>query len=361
MNRGYDSNQHRMIYTYNPDIGHLYVPNQFIRIHNPQKAYFVRTNSSGFRSNKEFRYKCDEKHRIIFLGDSHTAGDGAVCNEERFSDIIESRYSNCSSYNFALGGSGMDQQVLIYEKIASEYEHDIICFCFHQKSDLSRLVPELISIDRNTGLKIRKPKPYFDIETMQFLNIPVPKIKLSTNLVKTPSQSSGSSKNTYIQYLKKSIYRCSPFGNHPSNRLGKEFIRRSNYPLLLREYVESLRRFKYNRKYLDRNGYYWKAIELLLNRLVEKSNGRTIILCPLVDPIGGNPDLSSIYTNITTLHPEVIYINLQEKLKQVSRKDRWDMYNKTTWHYNEKGHAFISECICEEIDKGHLVSKKVHE
>ena len=48
---------HRMIIKYHEKIGHIYVPNINARIPSPDGAYFVKTNSQGFRSNFDFDRK----------------------------------------------------------------------------------------------------------------------------------------------------------------------------------------------------------------------------------------------------------------------------------------------------------------
>ena len=105
---------HRRIFCYNKNIGHLFVPNINARIIHESGGYYVRTNSLGFRSNNEFKEKKGNKPRILFFGDSNTAADG-VSNNERFSDLV-AKYFNSEVYNFALSGSGTDQQYLIWKE-----------------------------------------------------------------------------------------------------------------------------------------------------------------------------------------------------------------------------------------------------
>ena len=74
---------HRQIFCYNKNIGHQFVPNLNARIINENGGYYVKTNSSGFRSDCEFIKEKNRKPRILFFGDSNTAADG-VSNKERF-------------------------------------------------------------------------------------------------------------------------------------------------------------------------------------------------------------------------------------------------------------------------------------
>ena len=72
-------------------------------------GYFFKTNSAGFRSNIEFKKK-KEKTRILFFGDSNTAGDG-VANEFRFSDLL-GRSLNVEIFNYAVSGTGLTNSYL---------------------------------------------------------------------------------------------------------------------------------------------------------------------------------------------------------------------------------------------------------
>ena len=115
------NNTHRQIFTYNKNIGHLFVPNLNARIINENGGYYVNTNSLGFRSDIEFKQKKEKHPRILFFGDSNTAADG-VSNSERFSDLICDNLDDVETYNFALGGSGHSEQFLVYEKIVKDFE-----------------------------------------------------------------------------------------------------------------------------------------------------------------------------------------------------------------------------------------------
>ena len=58
---------YRQIFSYNENIGHQFVPNLNARIINEKGGYYVRTNSSGFRSDIEFKKEKNNKPRILFF------------------------------------------------------------------------------------------------------------------------------------------------------------------------------------------------------------------------------------------------------------------------------------------------------
>ena len=57
------NNTYRQIFTYNKNIGHLFVPNLNARIINENGGYYVNTNSLGFRSDVEFKQEKNRKHK----------------------------------------------------------------------------------------------------------------------------------------------------------------------------------------------------------------------------------------------------------------------------------------------------------
>ena len=94
----HNNKTHRQIIAFNKDIGHSYVPNLNARLLDDHGGYFIKTNSQGFRSDKEFSKKKSGR-RILFFGDSiHTiqplAGQGfnmTVRDIKKLIEILEKR------------------------------------------------------------------------------------------------------------------------------------------------------------------------------------------------------------------------------------------------------------------------------
>ena len=151
-------------------------PNLTMRKLYSEKPYHIKTNKQGFRANFDFeKQKKEGEKRIVFLGDSYTAGDG-VANEKRFSNLVAETFG-ASCYNFGLSGSGVDQQYLVYREIASQYEHDVLVISPHIMDISRNLLESRVTIDGSTGKEILYPKPYFTLEDDRLVphNIPVPK------------------------------------------------------------------------------------------------------------------------------------------------------------------------------------------
>src|SRR5579864_4794286 len=104
-------------FEYDPDIGYRFVPQLKTRVMSGDGGYLVRTNSVGFRSEREFERGDSNGHRLLVFGDSFTAGDG-VSNANRYTDILETLLPPLEVHNFGLPGSGTDQQFIVYCKLA---------------------------------------------------------------------------------------------------------------------------------------------------------------------------------------------------------------------------------------------------
>ena len=308
---------HRMLIRYHPVIGHLYVPTTFIRIPDKHEPYFIKTNKQGFRSNFDyFKNKTLDK-RIVFLGDSFTAGDG-LSNEQRFSDLLPQSFERFESYNFGLSGSGIDQQILIYETIVKNYEHDIICFSPHLM-DIDRLGSTRLYIEGNTGDIYKIPKPYFSLDNkkLTLCNVPVPLGREKIN-------------------------------NRRRGILSSEIIMKfyEKAPKIVREKVSKRFSSKIYRAYEDKSSYSWKLTHALIYRLVEKSEKKTVILCPIPDVrFGININYQPNFLEIQNDFDNVFFIDLAKYFKKFSKEERWAMRSPSSRHLNTFGHQVVAGAI----------------
>lgn len=167
----------RQVYEYHPVLGWWHLPSLYARLPLGQTYHRLTTNSVGMRSDRDYPKKCpDGRRRIIFLGDSYTAGDG-VSNGQRFTDLLEQRFPSLDALNFGLNGSGTDQQLLIYETVAAEYEADAYVFCICIENIARNLYHCFPSYDWREQQVAYRPKPYFDFDEGGLIlrNVPVPR------------------------------------------------------------------------------------------------------------------------------------------------------------------------------------------
>jgi hypothetical protein len=165
----------RQIYTHHETIGWWHLPNLYARIPLGGTFHNVKTNSSGMRSTREYPLeKPPGRTRVVFLGDSYTAGDG-VSNAQRFTDLLEARFPNLDAMNFGLNGTGTDQQLLIFETIARRYDADAYVFCICVENIARNLYTCFPSFDFREHQVVYRPKPYFELsdEKLVLRNQPV--------------------------------------------------------------------------------------------------------------------------------------------------------------------------------------------
>lgn len=169
----------RQTFAYHPTIGWWHLPNLRARIPLGQTYHNLATNSAGMRASREYpKGRPAGRKRVVFLGDSYTAGDG-VSNGQRFTDRLEKMHPRLDALNFGLNGSGTDQQLLIYEHLAREYEADAYVFCICVENIARNLYSCFPSYDWSEQQVYYRPKPYFELAGGALLprNQPVPREK----------------------------------------------------------------------------------------------------------------------------------------------------------------------------------------
>jgi carbamoyltransferase len=276
----------------------------------PTHPYYITTNNFGFRSNFDFKKESQRKKRIIFLGDSFTAGDG-VANEDRFSDLVMDSISNLECYNFGLTASGTDQQVLIYEHIAKQFDHDVVFLGF-SLHDITRLVPA----PRHKTL--RGPR---ENNTNGVLN------------------------------LAKRLYELS---GRSSGDLGRWMRESQSY---FSELLLSYRTFSEYGRYYNKTDEHWHLMERIIKRFIEDSDNKTIILFPIPEvralSSAFRGEYQSSFKGLQNEFENVIFLDIAEYVKDYPRRDRHDMMSVSTLHFTKLGNIIASNAIRQcLIDNG---------
>lgn len=151
------------ILRHHPTFGTLYVPQLRKRVVDLGVGYLLRTNSEGFRADREFaRVQTPGKRRVLMFGDSQTAGD-FVSNGKRFSDLVEKKLEQVEVYNLGLTGSGTDQQYLINREFAPKLPHDLTVICVFV-DNIMRIQQKVFVRPNPEGTVQYYGKPYFEIE-----------------------------------------------------------------------------------------------------------------------------------------------------------------------------------------------------
>lgn len=166
----------RQLFQYDPTIGHRFVPGLRTRVPHEGGGYLVRVNTAGFRSEHEVvRERPPGKRRILLFGDSFTAGDG-VSNRDRYGDVLEKMLGDVEVQNFALSGSGTDQQYLIWREYADVVDHDLVLVGVLVEN-IRRIAARMRMYEDDTGRLLAYPKPYFELNAgrLDLRNVPVPR------------------------------------------------------------------------------------------------------------------------------------------------------------------------------------------
>lgn len=163
----------RQILEYHGTIGYRFIPNIKARVLHESGGYLVRANGSGFRCNHEFiAERKPGWRRVLLFGDSFSAGDG-VSNEKRYGDLLETLIPNLQVYNFALPGTGTDQQYLAYREHAAGIEHDALLISVLVEN-IRRVTARYRMYSDDTGQAVVYAKPYFELENgaLKLRNVP---------------------------------------------------------------------------------------------------------------------------------------------------------------------------------------------
>ena len=150
---------------------------------------FVEINSQGLRDREIDYQAAGDERRILFLGDSTTAGM-QVSLEQSYVKLLEQLLNGAGSgrwatINAAVNGYGTDNELLLYQQEANRYEAEWVIVGVYLANDVYNNSREL---DARTGGS--RFKPYFELTDSGELllqNYPVegldsPSVRFSTFL-----------------------------------------------------------------------------------------------------------------------------------------------------------------------------------
>lgn len=257
----------RNLFRYHPRIGYLFIPRLRARVRHEGGGYLVRTNPQGFRSEHDFAAPArDDRLRIAVFGDSYTAGEG-VSNGYRFTDLLEQQLPGVEILNFAIPGTGTDQQFLTFREFAPQVRFDLVLVCAMVENITRNLDSERLTQSTADGALVMRPKPYFVLEgeELRLRNQPVPK-----QVVRVEDLPDGRLLDQQAQV---------------SNT--RELLRRMNRAVDrripgFREWTQRLRRLSLPAEYRDPQDPAWLLMRHILAQWVEEAT-MPVVICPLPD------------------------------------------------------------------------------
>lgn len=246
---------------HHPIFGYRYIPGTNLELARPAGgSYHFKVNSQGIRSDREYFFeKPGSFRRIIVCGDSMAAGQ-FLSNSERFSELLERRVPGLEIINLALEGSGTDQQVLLYEYMGLQYEHDIVLLMPFLQNVRRNMVEAREAIDPKTGETVFRPKPRFELVDGKLVlrNVPVPREVFARDMRKKGATDAPRSWQTTL----KAAISALP---------GSTLFKRALYSVMPWEPFP---------EYRDASSREWRLMSALILRLAELAKGRPVIVAP---------------------------------------------------------------------------------
>ncbi|MEQ8277484.1 MAG: carbamoyltransferase N-terminal domain-containing protein [Deltaproteobacteria bacterium] len=346
---------HRMVIRHDPQLGHRYVENLEARIPNELGGSFVKTNAQGFRNDIDFEKKKGDRPRILFFGDSYTAGD--LCsNHERFSDLVGAKL-DAETYNFGLSGSGTDQQYLSWKNYAKDIEADLIVISVLSENIERIKVSSRISIDRVTGDKVMMPKPFFTLKGSQLElgNVPCPWERPPVDTEEDDRFGSHRrDPRLKLAYKAVDFYRNDPRAKKARELFGPVVGR-------LRPAVMKASGFQPFPDYKSADTEGWRLMEAILRQWAAEASPTPVLIVPLPTYHNIKDEVEPIYQplfeRVAAPKNKVHVADITAPIMKMSREDRVRIPFEEDVHFSPYGHEVVATQIAEAITSRSLLPK----
>ena len=309
----YKNHYRRQPFTHHPALGWWGLPNVDMRLALGQTYHRFITNGRGLREAAEFTPQIPVgKKRIMFLGDSYTAGDG-VDNDARFSNRIAQMCPTIETMNLGLNNSGTDQQVLAFEEFGAGYDADAYVFGICPENISRNLATCRPSWDYMEAGAIYRPKPYFTLANgaLQLHQSPVP--------------------NTYKKEEDVQVAGWVAFSPHMKpyeNNIYSAYRNTADMP--------------------------WQLMQAILCRFLDRVAGKPVFLVglPMVshymhhvadDHTAALQALAATYSNVFVVNPlaAMVQVPLQDRMQTLSFP--------ADPHYTPAAHAIVADVLLQSI------------
>jgi hypothetical protein len=319
----------RQLFQYHPTIGYKFISNLKSRIQHEAGGYLLRTNEWGFRSENEFSKKrTNDKKRILFFGDSFTAGDG-VSNKYRFTDVVEQMIPNTEVFNFGLPGSGTDQQFLMYQEFGKDVECDLIVLVVLVEN-IRRIKSHYRFYFNEAGEKMVYQKPYFEFKNGKF------------ELFNTPVESQPLKIEDLPQNEQEKVDTGGRFGMARSvvNALG------------LKEFTQKLTKYQPVPEYNSADTPEWLIMKEIIGSWRKMAQAKFLVVpLPLYQFVEETSDPKNYQARFNELHSQLnieVFDPLPD-LKKYSLEERRNFRHKTDVHPTPEGHKAYAESMAKKI------------
>jgi hypothetical protein len=254
---------------------------------------------------------------VLVVGCSFAAGDG-VANETRFSDQLERLLPGVECHNYAVSGSGHDQQYLIHRRFAPLVRPDVLVVAPVVACIVRNLATSKASYDPFTGRVMALPKPYFVYENgaLSLRNSPVPRISPP---VDDPAK---------------------PASLRPPHILAR--LRRR-----LAGWAEP-----YLAEYDEPDGLPYRLARDILCRLLEESAATVKVLAPLPGReyimTGRRPNYLPLYQDVAA-RTCARSVDVLAAFRRVSVARQRALLLEHDGHYSSEGHRVVAEALASAV------------
>lgn len=337
---------------HDPRIGYLYVPNSKMTLPVPGGGtYTIAINAAGIRSNREYskaKPPC-VKQRIIVLGDSFTAGQ-YVSNEHRFTEHLERRLPGTEVINFGLEGTGTDQQLLIYEHIASQYEHDLVILLPFLQNIRRNLVDAREGYDPKTLQKIYFRKPRFKLVDgkLELTGVPVPDKQLAAGEAGTEGTTAAANVATDTEH---SLVNSVKFA-----------IRNAPGVKQLKGLVSRVKPHEPFPEYADPNSEGWRLQAAIVKRLHDVASPRPVVVVPIfyasyVMYKKAKNYLDRFNELAASMGPTMHVIDVQPHFARQGEEAVRCFLEPHDSHFSSHGNLVLAEALQDELTKRGLLKR----
>jgi len=341
-----------MLIQYDPDVGHIFVPNLRARIPRQDGGYILVTNATGFRSDSEFDKAKNgpDQFRILMFGDSYTAGDN-VANEDRYSDQL-GKLLNAEVQNYGISGSGTDQHLLIYRKFAKDVETDLIVLCVQIDSFHRIQVSHRPVIDRVTRQRLLVPKPYFRLVggRLDLQHVPVPKERpVDSGRV---DEATGKSRDTGLARARDWYLKIPGLKQLRHSPIFQEFGSRA---------IQVLKKCGGNPypDILSPETPGWSLMEAILRQFVAETHPRPVVIVPIPTPEffqdGRKPVYQKLFERLDAPSEGVHVCDVSTPLAQLPWATRQKLAYELGGHFTPMANRMVAEHLASFIKSRGLV------
>lgn len=324
------------LFKYDPVIGYRFVPHLKGRVRHEGGGYLVRANSDGFRNDRDFLpTQRPGTRRIMFFGDSNTAGDG-VSNGKRFSDVVEQLLPDVESYNFGLPSSGVDQQYLAFTSCGAQLACDLLVLCPMVDNIRRNLQDARLIHSGMSGELALLPKPYFTLTdgALTLHNSPVPKGH-------RPVPEDGRDFST------------EPV--HPLRAFARDAMARANarFPGL-RSWSQRMRRMALPAEYNSPNHPGWLLMREILMRWINEARAPVVLMpIPTFDHISGAFRSDPFRARFAELSRDagVPFIDIMPELLALTEAERASLRFPNDEHPTVQGHERLGQIMAPHLAK----------